>query len=59
MDNKTLKLLTDSLLSDPEGIDENSYGYLLDLYTSLDIDPYFDVTIDCVNGRYFYPEGDA
>jgi len=59
MGKETLKNLTDALLSDPEGISEESYGYLLDVFSALDIDPYFDEHIECINGRYFYPEGDA
>ena len=53
---KLLKELTDSLLSDPDGISEESYGLLLDLYSEHDIDPYFDEIIECTDGRYFYPE---
>jgi hypothetical protein len=50
-----LEQLTDALLSDDNGISEESYDALLGLYDVLGVDPDFDESVEASSdGRYYY-----
>ncbi len=50
-----LEALCDALLSDDEGISEESYTALLNMFDCLGLDCDADESVECVNGRYMYP----